>query len=66
VIIMTDPLAFKTIDVTLFKTTLKSAVVFDARNMYDPAAMARAGVEYFSIGRNHAMMHKEHADETYS
>lgn len=34
-----------------FKTHMKIPLVYDGRNIFDPAAMARAGVEYHSIGR---------------
>ncbi len=30
---------------------MKSAVTFDGRNLYDPAVLARYGIEYESIGR---------------
>jgi UDPglucose 6-dehydrogenase len=30
---------------------LKERVVFDGRNLYDPAQVRGAGLEYFSIGR---------------
>lgn len=34
------------------KSLLKSPVIFDGRNIYNPAEMKRLGFEYFSIGRS--------------
>ncbi|MCL2695220.1 MAG: UDP-glucose/GDP-mannose dehydrogenase family protein [Clostridiales bacterium] len=34
-----------------FKKQMRTAIVYDGRNLYDPAAMAQAGVKYESIGR---------------
>jgi len=33
------------------KKRLKTPVVFDGRNLYDPALMRSTGIEYFSVGR---------------
>jgi UDPglucose 6-dehydrogenase len=33
------------------KALLKTPVVVDLRNIYDPAEMARLGISYSSIGR---------------
>ncbi|MGN6233996.1 MAG: UDP-glucose dehydrogenase family protein [Trinickia sp.] len=50
-VIMTEWKAFKSPDFDSLKTRLKHPVVFDGRNLYEPAAMDELGIEYHSIGR---------------
>ncbi len=55
-LIVTEWRQFKSPDFDQIRTTLKQPVVFDGRNLYDPVAMARMGIEYFGIGRASAAM----------
>ena len=50
-IIVTEWKEFRSPDFDQMKQRLKSAVVFDGRNLYDPAWMRAAGFDYFPIGR---------------
>jgi UDPglucose 6-dehydrogenase len=50
-IIVTEWKEFRSPDFADMKQRLKSPVVFDGRNLYDPAMMREAGIEYFSMGR---------------
>ncbi len=50
-IIVTEWKEFRSPDFDDMKKRLKSAVVFDGRNLYDPAMMSNAGIEYYSVGR---------------
>ncbi|HKB82653.1 MAG TPA: UDP-glucose/GDP-mannose dehydrogenase family protein [Burkholderiales bacterium] len=50
-IIVTEWKEFRSPDFDDMKKRLKSPVVFDGRNLYDPAQMRAAGIEYFSVGR---------------
>jgi UDPglucose 6-dehydrogenase len=34
-----------------FKALMRTPLVYDGRNLFDPRAMLEAGVEYYSIGR---------------
>ena len=50
-VIVTEWNQFRALDPARIRTTLKSPVVVDLRNVYDPAQMAAAGLRYRSIGR---------------
>jgi len=49
--IFTDWQEFRTPDYKLIAQKLKRPVVFDGRNLYEPAYMRAQGFEYYSIGR---------------
>jgi UDPglucose 6-dehydrogenase len=49
--IVTEWREFRSPDFDYIKATLKTPVIFDGRNLYDPAHMARAGFSYYAIGR---------------
>ena len=46
---------FSCLDFAATKASLKSPVSFDDRNLYDPAQMLAADLEYFSIGRGQVL-----------
>ncbi len=50
-IIMTEWNEFREPDFHLIKETLNEPVIFDGRNLYDPARMKKLGFKYHSIGR---------------
>jgi len=49
--IATEWQEFRSPDFEAIKATLKQAVIFDGRNLYDPAQLRAAGIEYLAIGR---------------
>lgn len=49
--IVTEWREFRSPDFDHIKATLKEAVIFDGRNLYDPESMARLGFTYYAIGR---------------
>jgi UDPglucose 6-dehydrogenase len=49
--IVTEWQEFRSPDFDDIKRTLRSPVIFDGRNLYDPAHMSRAGFSYYAIGR---------------
>jgi UDPglucose 6-dehydrogenase len=50
-VIVTEWKEFRSPDFARIRGELRHPVVFDGRNLYDPAAMKRAGLEYHGIGR---------------
>ncbi|MCF8151984.1 MAG: UDP-glucose/GDP-mannose dehydrogenase family protein [Burkholderiaceae bacterium] len=50
-VIVTEWKEFRSPDFDVIKTKLKTPVIFDGRNLYDPAVPRKAGLEYFAIGR---------------
>jgi UDPglucose 6-dehydrogenase len=55
--VVTEWNLFRSPDFDLVKRSLKHPVIFDGRNLYEPAAMKASGFHYFAIGRgeNHAI-----------
>ena len=49
--IVTEWKAFRSPDFGRVKELLTEPLIFDGRNLYDPASVAAAGIEYHSIGR---------------
>jgi len=50
-VILTDWQEFRNPDLATIAVTLKKPVIFDGRNLYDPAVVSEAGIEYHSVGR---------------
>jgi UDPglucose 6-dehydrogenase len=50
-LIATEWKEFRSPDYDRLKTLLQQPLIFDGRNLYDPALMQRLGFEYFAIGR---------------
>ena len=51
-IIVTEWKAYRSPNLERMKALMKSPVVFDGRNLYEPATMKDAGITYQGIGRN--------------
>nr|AQW45609.1 UDP-glucose 6-dehydrogenase [Aquincola tertiaricarbonis] len=54
-LIVTEWKEFRNPDFEFIKATLKQPVVFDGRNLYEPALMKAFGIEYLAIGRAAAL-----------
>jgi len=53
--IVTEWQEFRSPDFDAMKRALRAPVIFDGRNLYEPAHMARAGFSYYAIGRGQAL-----------
>jgi UDPglucose 6-dehydrogenase len=49
--IVTEWQEFRSPDFDFIKGALRGPVIFDGRNLYDPAHMQRAGFSYYAVGR---------------
>jgi UDPglucose 6-dehydrogenase len=49
--IVTEWQEFRSPDFDNIKSQLKSPVIFDGRNLYDPSYLARLGITYYGVGR---------------
>jgi UDPglucose 6-dehydrogenase len=49
--VVTEWKEFRSPDFDAIRSRLKTPAIFDGRNLYDPAEMKRAGLEYYPVGR---------------
>ncbi|MCP4701090.1 MAG: UDP-glucose/GDP-mannose dehydrogenase family protein [Gammaproteobacteria bacterium] len=54
--VVTEWKLFRSPDFARIKRCLKHAVIFDGRNLYDPAHMRKEGFCYYAIGRNASLL----------
>ncbi len=50
-LLITEWKEFKTLNFKRIKASMKHAIIFDGRNMYDPKIMEQYGFEYHGVGR---------------
>ncbi|EEA00289.1 nucleotide sugar dehydrogenase [Burkholderia sp. H160] len=53
-VIVTEWKEFKSPDFVHLKSVLKTPLIFDGRNLYEPDAMTELGIDYHAIGRPYA------------
>jgi UDPglucose 6-dehydrogenase len=58
-VVVTEWKQFRSPDFTALKAALGDAVVFDGRNLYDPAEVEAAGLAYYGIGRGRSVAQPE-------
>ncbi len=54
-IVVTEWKAFWSPSLTLLREALREKVIFDGRNIYDPAVVEAAGLAYYGIGRGRSL-----------
>ena len=54
-VVVTEWKQFRSPDFAALKAALGDAVVFDGRNLYDPAEVEAAGLAYYGIGRGRSL-----------
>ena len=54
-IIVTEWTEFRSPNFVILKATLQSPLIFDGRNLYDPADLEAQGIEYYAIGRGRSV-----------
>lgn len=54
-VVCTEWREFRSPDFDEIRRRLKQPVIFDGRNIYDPQRLARAGIDYYCIGRQQAV-----------
>lgn len=50
-LIVTEWKKFRVPDFNLIKAALKTPVIFDGRNLYQPSQVRERSIDYFTIGR---------------
>jgi UDPglucose 6-dehydrogenase len=55
-VVVTEWKAFRSPDLRRIRDTLKTPVIFDGRNMFEPAAIESAGLAYYGIGRGRSVV----------
>ncbi len=54
-VVVTEWKAFRSPDFARIRATLVEPVIFDGRNLYDPATVEEAGLAYYGIGRGRSL-----------
>ena len=61
-VIVTEWNAFRALNLARVKKAMRTPVMIDLRNIYNPDEMAAAGFDYTSVGRPYRARESEHAD----
>jgi UDPglucose 6-dehydrogenase len=58
--VVTEWKAFWSADLARIRAALRTPVIFDGRNIYEPAAVEAAGIAYYGIGRGRSVLRTPH------
>ena len=64
-IVLTEWRIFRSPDFSHLKKAISDKVIFDGRNIYDPALMKERGIQYYGIGRGAVLEVESLVAETY-
>ena len=53
IVVCTEWNEFRHLDMERIRRAMRSPVIYDGRNIYDPDTMARLGFRYYAVGRSH-------------
>jgi UDPglucose 6-dehydrogenase len=59
-VVVTEWKAFWSADLARIRGSLRTPVIFDGRNIYEPAAAEAAGIAYYGIGRGRSVQRTPH------
>lgn len=54
-VVMTEWRSFQAPDFAEIRSSLKSPIIFDGRNIFNPASLERQGIAYYGIGRGRSL-----------
>ena len=60
-VILTDWEEFRSLDLNRVRSLMRTPIIIDGRNIFEPAEMQAAGFEYYSLGRGDAPLRAERA-----
>ncbi len=55
IVVCTEWNEFRHLDMDRIRRAMRSPVIYDGRNIYDPDTMARLGFRYYAVGRSHRL-----------
>lgn len=59
-VILTEWAEFQSMDLARVRTLMRTPIIIDGRNLFDPAELQRRGFEYHSLGRGDVTMRDPH------
>ena len=65
-LIVTEWKEFKSPDFNLIRQNLKSPVIFDGRNLFEPTSIEERNFEYYGVGRLNDRAHEIYASQRQS
>jgi len=58
-VVLTDWEEFRSLDLGRVRSLMRTPIIVDGRNLFEPAQMQAAGFEYYSLGRGEVALRAE-------